>query len=86
MDVISSEIISVCIFVTCTVSEILNRWIQEIQTFAQSNIDFLLRLKMMDIATHLNLEYCSRPLELVRKTKHILETEIRGKFCVHEVF
>ena len=31
----------------------------------------------MDIASNLELEYCSRPLELVRKTKHILETELR---------
>ena len=54
------------------------KWIHEIQGYAnQQNIDFLLRLKLMDIASNLDLEYCSRPLELIRKTKHILETEMR---------
>ena len=54
------------------------RWIREInQHAAQSEIDFLLRLKMGEIAQNLNFEYQSQPLELVRRVKNVLETEIR---------
>ena len=57
--------------------DLLNRWIAEIQTFSAGNIDFLLRIKMMEIANNMSMEYSVRPLELIRKAKFILETEMR---------
>jgi len=58
--------------------DILLRWIREINTYAaQSDIDFLLRLKMGEIAANLNFEYQSQPLELIRRVKNVLETEMR---------
>lgn len=58
--------------------DILARWIREINNYAaQSDIDFLLRIKMSDIASNLNFEYNNQPLELVRRVKNVLETELR---------